>query len=158
MVEDCKYVNPHLHVLATDGCFYGEGSFTVCPTPNAKDLEDLIRHEVFKSNKSRGLRKKAGTDNEVPALIESDASPGAFRKNWARLIKKIYNIDPLVCPKCRGKMRIISAIEQAHVIEKILLRRTSRETFRVMVAGKATLTQGQWPANNTRTIIHTTPG
>jgi len=31
--------NPHLHVLATDGCFYGNGSFKACPTPQAKDLQ-----------------------------------------------------------------------------------------------------------------------
>jgi len=62
----------------------------------------------------------AGTDDEVPALIESDGSKKEFRKNWARLIKKIYNVDPLVCPQCHGRMRIISAIEQADVIEKIL--------------------------------------
>jgi hypothetical protein len=35
----------------------------------------------------------------------------AFRKSWARLIQKIYEADPLVCPKCQGSMRIISFIE-----------------------------------------------
>jgi len=39
----------------------------------------------------RGLRKKAGTDDQVPALIDSDISPQAFRKNWAPLIQKIYD-------------------------------------------------------------------
>jgi hypothetical protein len=24
-----------------------------------------------------------------------------LRKNWARLIQKIYEVDPLVCPKCK---------------------------------------------------------
>jgi len=33
------------------------------------------------SNKSRGLRKKAGTDDQVPALIESEVSSKEFRKN-----------------------------------------------------------------------------
>lgn len=80
----------------------------------------MVSYYGFYSNKSKGLREKADTDDEVPSLIESDASPGDFRKNWARLIKKIYNADPLVCPKCHGKMRILSAIEQADVIEKIL--------------------------------------
>jgi len=56
----------------------------------------------------------------VPSLIESDASHGTFRKNWARLIKKIYNVDPPICSKCHGRLRIISASEQADVIEKIL--------------------------------------
>jgi hypothetical protein len=27
-------------------------------------------------------------------------------KSWARLLKKIYEVDPLICPKCGGDMRI----------------------------------------------------
>ena len=46
--------NSHLHIMATDGCFYGDGSFMVCPTPDAKNLEDLFRHEVFKMLKAEG--------------------------------------------------------------------------------------------------------
>ncbi|MFH0960898.1 MAG: hypothetical protein V1897_19610, partial [Pseudomonadota bacterium] len=37
-----------------------------------------------------------------------------FRRNWARLIQKIYEVDPLVCPKCKGAMRI-SSIEDPSV-------------------------------------------
>ena len=66
------------------------------------------------------MRKKAETDEQVPALIDSDISKKKFRKNWARLIQKIYNVDPLICPKCSGKMRIISFIEDETVIKKIL--------------------------------------
>ena len=44
----------HLHVIYTDGCFYGNGSFKACPKPNPKDLEDLFRYEVFKMLKSEG--------------------------------------------------------------------------------------------------------
>jgi hypothetical protein len=51
--------------------------------------EQMVRYYGFYLNKSRGLRKKAGTDDQVPALIDSDISPQAFRKNWARLIQKI---------------------------------------------------------------------
>jgi hypothetical protein len=50
------------------------------------------------------MRKKAGIDDQVPALVESALSPKTFRKNWARLIQKIYQIDPLLCPKCLGSM------------------------------------------------------
>jgi len=79
-----------------------------------------VRYYGFYSNKSHGLRKKAGTDDQVPALIDSDISPQAFRKNWARLIQKIYNIDPLLCPKCLGSMRIIAFIEDQQIVKKIL--------------------------------------
>jgi hypothetical protein len=82
--------------------------------------EQMVRYYGFYSNKSRGLRKKAGTDDAVPALIESEVSPKEFRKNWARLIQKIYNVDPLLCPKCLGSMRIISFIEDSEIIKKIL--------------------------------------
>jgi hypothetical protein len=51
---DFQNFNPHLHVLATDGCFYGNGSFKACPTPQAKDLEEPFRHEVFKMLKAEG--------------------------------------------------------------------------------------------------------
>jgi len=80
----------------------------------------MVRYYGFYSNKSRGLRKKAGTDDQIPALIESEVSPKEFRKNWARLIQKIYNVDPLLCPICSGSMRIISFIEDLEIIKKIL--------------------------------------
>jgi len=38
----------------------------------------------------------------------------------ARLIQKIYKVDPLLCPKCKGSMRIISFIEDETVIKQIL--------------------------------------
>ena len=37
------------------------------------------------------------------------------------MIQKIYEVDPLTCPKCQGLMRIISIIEDQEVINKILL-------------------------------------
>ena len=43
-----------------------------------------------------------------------------FRQTWARLIQKICEVDPLICPKCQGTMRIISFIEELDIIEKIL--------------------------------------
>jgi hypothetical protein len=42
-----------------------------------------------------------------------------YRKNWARLIQKIYEVDPLSYPKFQGRMKIISFIEDEEVIEKI---------------------------------------
>jgi hypothetical protein len=52
--------------------------------------------------------------------MDSDISRKAFRQNWARLIQKIYEIDPLICPKCQGEMKIIAIIDQYYLIKKIL--------------------------------------
>jgi hypothetical protein len=41
----------------------------------------------------------------------------------ASCIKKLYSIyevDPLTCPKCSGKMKVIKVIEDENVIKKIL--------------------------------------
>lgn len=46
--------------------------------------------------------------------------PPDFRQNWARLIQKVYEVDPLLCPKCQGTMKITSSIEDLDIIEKIL--------------------------------------
>jgi hypothetical protein len=61
--------------------------------------EHMVRYYGYYSNKSRGMRKKTGSDDQVPALVESAVSSTAFRRNWARLIQKIYQIEPLLCPK-----------------------------------------------------------
>jgi len=49
-----------------------------------------------------------------------EVSASAAKRAWARLIKQVYEADPLICPKCTGPMRIIAFIEQPEVIEKIL--------------------------------------
>ena len=42
------------------------------------------------------------------------------RRSWARLIKKVHEADPPVCPRCSGPPIIISLIGDAPVIEKTL--------------------------------------
>jgi len=82
--------------------------------------EQTVRYYGFYSNKSRGLRKKTAADEQLSSIIPAEMSSKAFRRNWARLIQKIYEVDPLVCPKCQAVMKIIAFIEQKQVIEKIL--------------------------------------
>jgi hypothetical protein len=42
------------------------------------------------------------------------------RMSWARLLKRVFNIDVETCGACGGKMRIIAAVEDPQVIMKIL--------------------------------------
>jgi len=82
--------------------------------------EQMVRYYGYYSNVSRGKRQKEGLDNAIPCIFEPQGTERAFRKSWARLIQKIYEVDPLVCPKCQGTMRIISFIEAPSVIRDIL--------------------------------------
>ncbi len=42
------------------------------------------------------------------------------RMKWARLLKRVFNIDIETCTRCGGKVKIIAAIEDPAVIKKIL--------------------------------------
>jgi hypothetical protein len=82
--------------------------------------EQMVRYYGYYSNVSRGKRKRQNQDEWIPYILEPEGSSKEYRKNWARLIQKIYEMDPLSCPKCQGQMRIIAFIEDEEVIQKIL--------------------------------------
>ena len=42
------------------------------------------------------------------------------RMSWARLLKRVFDIDIEQCPHCGGTLKIIAAIEHPPVIAKIL--------------------------------------
>jgi len=56
----------------------------------------------------------------MPEVIEVVAPPVSkdLKKRWSHFIRKVYETDPLTCPKCEGEMRIISFIDQPEVIKK----------------------------------------
>ena len=81
--------------------------------------EQMVRYYGYYSNVSRGKRKKGDRDEPIPSILVPDSSK-EYRKNWARLIQKIYETDPLCCPKCSGKMEIISVIDDEDVIKRVL--------------------------------------
>jgi hypothetical protein len=61
---------------------------------------------------------KEDQDDHIPFILEPGVSSKEYRKNWAKLIQKIYEVDPLTCPKCSGKMKAIRVIENEEVIKK----------------------------------------
>ena len=42
------------------------------------------------------------------------------KSTWARLIKKVYGTDPLVCPCCGSEMKIIAIIMDQEETARIL--------------------------------------
>ena len=80
--------------------------------------EQMLRYLGFYSNVCRGRRKRQGIA-ESEYVIEGEEYNKGANKSWARLIKKIYEVDPLICP-IWGDMRIIAFIEDYKVIKKIL--------------------------------------
>ena len=44
----------------------------------------------------------------------------ASRSAWARLIAQVYEVNPLVCPRCTSEMRVLAVITNAVEVKKIL--------------------------------------
>ena len=71
----------------------------------------------------RGTRHGHANANAHEDRDNSDFSREA-RSTWARLIRKIFEADPLVCA-CGAHMRIISFITEPRVVDRILRHRKS---------------------------------
>ena len=65
------------------------------------------------------------------ATLPEPPSPArtALSKRWAELLRRIFEVNPLTCPRCRGPMRIIAFILDPVVIDAILrhLRRAHHD-------------------------------
>ena len=70
------------------------------------------------------LRAKANGAHGGPVEIDDEHTPRPrlARRRWAALIKQVWQIDPLACPRCHAAMRILSFIRPAQrdVIERVL--------------------------------------
>jgi hypothetical protein len=75
--------------------------------------EHQIRYYGYYSNKRRGMRAR----NHQQAAVSSGLEPLSpyqlkCRITWAALIKCVYEVDPLRCPKCGADMKVIGFIER----------------------------------------------
>ncbi len=78
--------------------------------------EHLVRYVGWYSNRARGgrakMQKVQQTANTSTAVLEPVSEFAARAKAaWARLIRKVYEADPLECPRCKGPMRVIALID-----------------------------------------------
>lgn len=101
-----------------------------------------IRYYGWYSNKSRGLRKRHEREAEEEARKADgveviDVSGHQARhipsKEWRELIKKVWEVDPLCCPKCQSDMRVIALIDCPGLIRHILKHLKLWEPVNAMV-------------------------
>ena len=87
-----------------------------------------VRYFGAYSSKARTYRKKRSlalqsfSTKTSAAKDEPELAPkkrAALRRNWARLIKRVYQVEPLKCD-CGGTFRVVAFITEHKVITKIL--------------------------------------
>jgi len=83
--------------------------------------EQTNRYYGAYSSRTRSVLKKLSHTVDDLALIPcSVESRRRASKSWAALIKQVFEIDPLDCPKCSAPMRIVSFITNPSEITKLL--------------------------------------
>jgi len=91
---------PRLHLIRFHGVL----------APNAKLGALVVPHGPEQATgKSELTATESGCTHTRPARI-----------SWARLLKRVFQIDLEHCPNCGGQLKIIAAILEAPVIERIL--------------------------------------
>ncbi|MBF0290287.1 MAG: hypothetical protein HQM14_20935, partial [SAR324 cluster bacterium] len=71
------------------------------------------------SSSYRGKERKEKS-GESPMEIKKIKGKAKISASWARLINKIFEVDPLLCPNCGKAMKIIAFITNHQEVKKIL--------------------------------------
>jgi hypothetical protein len=95
----------------------------------------LQRYYGHYASRVRGMRRKADEGDEQQPLVTVEPEPEALReakRRWAQLLRRIFEVDPLACPRCGEEMRIVSFITEPKTIDRILehLRRRTETSRR----------------------------
>ena len=79
-------------------------------------LEHVARHAPDGWKEQNGLERQE-EDTEIDENFnEIDISNKKSKASWARLIAKVYEVAPLICAKCRSKMRVIAIITNEYEV------------------------------------------
>jgi hypothetical protein len=84
-----------------------------------KELPGVIEHAPEKW-KQRETETNNEAEDSTADLQENEIDHPTQKQAWARLLAKVYEIDPMICPHCGGEMKIIAVIQDTKEIKKII--------------------------------------
>jgi hypothetical protein len=92
----------------------------------------MVRYYGLYANAHRGKVKKASLSPSALRLVEEDLKR-IPSKGWAALIRKphiglrsadmirkVYEVDPMICSKCGGRMKVVAFITEYAVVDRII--------------------------------------
>jgi len=79
----------------------------------------MVRYFGLYSNAHRGKVRKSEEARSELFIIEQEC-PRIPRRGWAEMIRKVFEVNPLLCPRCGGQMRIIAFLSDYTVVDRII--------------------------------------
>lgn len=62
---------------------------------------------------------KVGVSPLALPMSEEELKP-VPSKGWAAMIRKVYEVDPMICPKCGGTMKVVAFITDYAAVDRII--------------------------------------
>jgi len=78
-----------------------------------------VRYFGLYANAHRGKVKKASLA-AFPLRIVEDELRRIPSKGWVAMIRKVYEVDPMLCPKCGGVMKVVAFLTEYAVVDRII--------------------------------------
>jgi hypothetical protein len=75
-----------------------------------------VRYYCLYANAHRGKVRKSSPEACPLRIVEDELRP-IPAKGWAEMIRKVYEVDPLLCPRRGGRRRIIAFLTDYAVVE-----------------------------------------
>ena len=131
LVYDERFDGPTAGTQTLDPLEFLARLLTHIPDPG----QVMTRYYGWYASRTRGTRARLASDGrrltaddisvEEPVAITEPVnwSLRAARYRWAELLRRIYEVDPLACPRCAAPMRIVAVITDPAVITRILVHR-----------------------------------
>lgn len=103
---------PRVNMIRYSGCF----------APNFKDRKFIVKKAPAQKNTN------GGCNDVLPEKVKNE------RLRWAEMLKRVFEIDVTVCPKCSGRMEQIAVIKDKAVAKKIIESLGELTTFQPLAA------------------------
>jgi hypothetical protein len=78
-----------------------------------------IRYFGLYANAHRGKVRKASIEAFPLRAVEEELRR-LPAKGWAEMIRKVYEVDPMLCPQCGGTMKVIAFLTDYAVVDRII--------------------------------------
>jgi hypothetical protein len=78
-----------------------------------------VRYYGLYANAHRGKVKKTSLVPASLGMMEEELRP-IPAKGWAEMIRKVYEVDPMVCPQCGATMKVIAFLTDYAVVDRII--------------------------------------
>ena len=79
----------------------------------------MVRYYGLYANAHRGKIRKASL-TAFPLRIVEEELRRIPSKGWAAMIRKVYELDPMTCPKCGGQMKVVAFLTEYAVVDRII--------------------------------------